>query len=145
MQHPKPSLRHLSTITDEEMYNVCLLSGETIPSMPDFTCKIERVRDEDENIRYIDAHCRYTHGDGSQSYNVIVLSTNGMIQVIYKDRDGCDNICRRDVVVGQMAVLLYLRLKGFDFSEDLQAAMMMLKGREAWQEWYSKNQAIRLC
>jgi hypothetical protein len=122
--------RHLSDITDEEIKDVCLLSGEVLYNF--ILEKIVRNKDPEDNIRFIEAHCKSVYSDGSFSLKQIHLNTHGIVWVVDLKREPCDNICRRDVIIGQYEVLFYFMRKGFDFPEQRQNVDLFLSDREKW-------------
>lgn len=120
--------RQLSDITDEEIKDVCLLSGEVL-----YDFILEEIKVEgDETTQYISALCKNVYSDGSFYYNEIHINTHGIVWVVDLKREPCDNICRRDVIIGQYEVLFYLMRKGFDFPEQRQNVDLFLSDREKW-------------
>lgn len=129
--------RHLTDITDEEIKDVCQLSGEVDKSF--WIEKIDRVRDEDENIRVINAVCKSKHIDSfsDQEYfqaHEISINPAGIVWVVNLTRETCGNICRRDVICNQYEVMFYLMLKGFDFSVVYKHVEMFMTNRAQWNE-----------
>jgi hypothetical protein len=124
------SFRSLNDISDEELKDICLLSGEVSNN---FTIeKTERHCDEDENCRYITVDCKSVHQDNSYSLVQICVNDIFVVWVVNLKRKGCDNICRRDVICKQYEVMLYLILKGFSFNSEFDSVNLFMSNREKW-------------
>lgn len=107
--------RKLSEITDQEMIDVALLSGEFLL---DFKIEsILREKNVDGIIESVVLTGKDIFSDGSGSSKKICLNVWGSVHMINNQvTDQCNNSCARDVLCREFTVLCYLQKRGFDFS-----------------------------
>ena len=133
----RSEFRSLNDISDDELKDICLLSGEV---NHDFTIEnISRNKDEDDNIRYITVDCKSVYDDGSFSLIQICINDKFVVWLIDLKRKSCSNICKRDVICGQPEVMLYLMMKGFSFCEEVESVEIFLSNREMWTTGTTKT------